>query len=232
MRKGDEKRQEMLAVAEKLFCTKGYEATSIQDMLDVLHTSKGGFYHYFSSKEAVLQTLCRMHAQKAKQQVEALLAGQMDNIQRLNTLLYGFLPLRREETSFMNMLLPLLEKREERALCVCYQEALIEAFLPTLNQIISDACDHDQFHPPIEDVGDILLTMINRCWMDMVLSLQESVKKAQPYDSVALLTLLNRYRRCVEVLLNAPFGSIDIIRLEDWDDVAQRLLRVMNMPRV
>ena len=43
MRKGDEKRQEMLNVAERLFCLKGYEATSVQDILNVLHSSKGGF---------------------------------------------------------------------------------------------------------------------------------------------------------------------------------------------
>lgn len=44
MRKGDEKRQAILDVAEKLFYTKGYEATSVQDILDVLDTSKGSFY--------------------------------------------------------------------------------------------------------------------------------------------------------------------------------------------
>lgn len=62
MRKGDEKKAEILAVSERLFLTRGYEATSIQDILDVLHTSKGGFYHHFVSKDAVLSTLCTQHA--------------------------------------------------------------------------------------------------------------------------------------------------------------------------
>lgn len=66
MRKGDEKRQEMLAVAERLFCTKGYEATSVQDILDVLPCSKGGFYPHFASKEMVLDTLCTQRAERAR----------------------------------------------------------------------------------------------------------------------------------------------------------------------
>ena len=71
MRKGEEKKQEILTVAERLFCLKGYRETSVQDILDVLKASKGGFYHYFESKEAVLETLCTERAQKAKAQAES-----------------------------------------------------------------------------------------------------------------------------------------------------------------
>ena len=49
MKKGDLMRDEILIAAEKLFFEDGYESTSIQDILDVLKLSKGGFYHYFPS---------------------------------------------------------------------------------------------------------------------------------------------------------------------------------------
>ena len=35
----------------KLFSLKGFRSTSIQDILKAAHTSKGGFYNHFSSKE-------------------------------------------------------------------------------------------------------------------------------------------------------------------------------------
>ena len=35
----------------RLFSLKGFLSTSIQDIMDVAHTSKGGFYNYFKSKE-------------------------------------------------------------------------------------------------------------------------------------------------------------------------------------
>ena len=50
MRKGDEKRQELLNTAERLFCRQGYEETSVQDLLNAASMSKGGFYHHFASK--------------------------------------------------------------------------------------------------------------------------------------------------------------------------------------
>ena len=36
LKKGDARRGELLAVAEKLFYTKGYENTSVQDILDAV----------------------------------------------------------------------------------------------------------------------------------------------------------------------------------------------------
>ena len=51
------KRNEILDVAQRLVYTKGYEHMSIQDILNELQISKGAFYHYFDSKQALLETL-------------------------------------------------------------------------------------------------------------------------------------------------------------------------------
>src|SRR3979490_510655 len=49
------RRDAFLDVAQRLVQTKGYEAMSIQDVLDELDASKGAFYHYFDSKQALLE---------------------------------------------------------------------------------------------------------------------------------------------------------------------------------
>ena len=51
------KRNEILDVAQRLVYTKGYEQMTIQDILDGLPISKGAFYHYFDSKQALLEAL-------------------------------------------------------------------------------------------------------------------------------------------------------------------------------
>jgi AcrR family transcriptional regulator len=51
------KRNEILDVAQRLVYTRGYEQMTIQDMLDELQISKGAFYHYFDSKQALLEVL-------------------------------------------------------------------------------------------------------------------------------------------------------------------------------
>lgn len=51
------KRNAILDVAQRLIYTRGYEQMTIQDLLDDLQISKGAFYHYFDSKQAVLEAL-------------------------------------------------------------------------------------------------------------------------------------------------------------------------------
>ena len=51
------KRSAILDAAQQLIYAKGYEQMTIQNMLDDLQISKGAFYHYFDSKQAVLVAL-------------------------------------------------------------------------------------------------------------------------------------------------------------------------------
>src|SRR4030081_3385714 len=51
------RREAFFEVAQRLIQTKGYEQMSIQDVLDALGTSRGAFYHYFDSKQALLEAV-------------------------------------------------------------------------------------------------------------------------------------------------------------------------------
>lgn len=51
------KRGAILDLAASLVHAKGYEKMTIQDILDGLGISRGAFYHYFDSKESLLEAL-------------------------------------------------------------------------------------------------------------------------------------------------------------------------------
>ena len=68
------KRQVMIA-AHALFVKKGFAATSIQDILDESHISKGTFYNYFSSKSELLINIFENIKLEIKKQRRAVLAG-------------------------------------------------------------------------------------------------------------------------------------------------------------
>jgi AcrR family transcriptional regulator len=52
-----ERRRELLDRAEELFFARGYESTSVEEIIGAAGVSKGAFYHYFESKEALLEAL-------------------------------------------------------------------------------------------------------------------------------------------------------------------------------
>ena len=51
------RREAFLDVAQRLVEAKGYEEMSVQDVLDEVDASKGAFYHYFDSKQALLEAV-------------------------------------------------------------------------------------------------------------------------------------------------------------------------------
>ena len=53
----EDKRQSIIQLAFELFMEKGYESTSINDILKAANLSKGGLYHYFESKEDILDSV-------------------------------------------------------------------------------------------------------------------------------------------------------------------------------
>jgi AcrR family transcriptional regulator len=52
--KYDEIQAGILRTAARLFATRGYERTSIADLVEACELSRGAIYHYFDSKEAIL----------------------------------------------------------------------------------------------------------------------------------------------------------------------------------
>ena len=59
--------EKILAVSEELFLTKGFDKTSMQDIVNALGMSKGAIFHHFKSKEDIFDAI---FAKTAKQQVD------------------------------------------------------------------------------------------------------------------------------------------------------------------
>lgn len=61
----------ILAKAARLFATRGYERTTIADLVEACQLSRGSLYHYFESKEAILFGM-----------LDALVRGLLDHLQK------------------------------------------------------------------------------------------------------------------------------------------------------
>ena len=70
----DVRRNEILATAYRLFVRDGYDATTVNAIIDALGLSKGAFYHHFESKEEVMQALARRMAREMRAQIAPIAA--------------------------------------------------------------------------------------------------------------------------------------------------------------
>lgn len=78
MRKGSATtKSRIISAAWKLFYDKGYDDTTIEDIVELSQTSKGSFYHYFEGKGALLGTLSTLFDEKYEQLIPSL--GEIDS---------------------------------------------------------------------------------------------------------------------------------------------------------
>ena len=73
VKEGEVRRQEILMVARELFVTKGYEQTSVNDILKIVDIAKGTFYYYFASKEEVLAAIILDIVEEGAKRAEQIL---------------------------------------------------------------------------------------------------------------------------------------------------------------
>ena len=85
MRGYDERRAEILDSAQKLFFLKGYETASVNEIIEAAGISKGTFYHYFESKDELLESIAERLVRGVLTKVrEAIAVEDMDAVTKLN----------------------------------------------------------------------------------------------------------------------------------------------------
>ena len=214
MKKGELRRIEILDAAEKLFYEKGYEATSVQDILDALQLSKGGFYHHFETKMAVLEAICerRVEAQfeTVAQEIRLSRAG---SLERLNMLLTKLNLFEREEVPFIALVLRVSYQEGDVALRERMKAVTVRLFQPLMNEIIAQGLAEQVFytrHPG--KIGQIVLLLTHDLVDEAGLLLANDAEN--PECVIEVIDLLNAYRDSVELLLNAPYGSINLFDVD------------------
>ena len=78
----------MPRVAWKLFHEKGYDETTIDDIIQESGTSKGSFYHYYSGKDDLLVSLSEIFDAKYEEVIQTL-DPEMNSFDKLLYLCYS-----------------------------------------------------------------------------------------------------------------------------------------------
>ena len=214
MKKGELRRDSIIRTAEKLFFERGYDETSIQDILDALSISKGGFYHYFESKIALLEEICRQRAAVGLERIRSeLFSGKLSPVQKLNLLLGTLHLFNRESPQFTALVLKIsyvdcdVHFREQT------RSYMLENLRPMVDEVIAAGIADGSFftrHPG--QIAGILLML--GCDVNDETCRILAENPDNPDCVIGIMELLNAYRDVVENLLGAGFGTIFLFDVE------------------
>lgn len=80
------KRDELINIAGEFFFTKGFSKTSVQNIIDKADIAKGTFYHYFKSKDEILDAMARNFVKGMYKDAYKLVEQDFGAVEKLNKL--------------------------------------------------------------------------------------------------------------------------------------------------
>ena len=218
MKKGDARRGELLAASEKLFYTKGYENTSVQDILDAVGFSKGGFYHHFDSKLAVLEAICQQRAEELCQ--SATTAADQPNLtasEKLNILLASSTLWQSDNPGFVMLLIQA---------AYCESGALMREKMKAcqLSGMKEGVRSGEFFISDIETAAELVLRLYMQFADEIAFLLTGDDSEQQLCEKAIIKT--RAYRTAIERMLLAPYGSITLIETKTLQVLAHEPPRI------
>jgi TetR/AcrR family transcriptional regulator, transcriptional repressor for nem operon len=204
------KKNEILDAALALIYSKGYEQMAIQDILDQLKISRGAFYHYFDSKQALLEALIDRMAMEAEQSLLSIV--QDPNLFALEKFRRYFALSTQWKTSRKTLIGSLLRmyNADENALFRLKMAQRSISYISRIYEpIIRDGAEEGVFTTKFPgEVAGIVARMtlsISDAIIEVLLSPEPD---GDPIRKAAMI--MDAYTDSVERILGAPSGSLRV----------------------
>lgn len=132
--KKEVRKKELIKIAYELFITKGYENTSVDEIIAKAGIAKGTYYYHFESKEQMLEEVVNMMIDVGVERAKQILQSDLKIEEKL---VYTILALRvaPEEQSMQDA----IHEKENIILHKKINDRLIEAAVPILSEIAREA---------------------------------------------------------------------------------------------
>lgn len=150
------RRQEILIAARELFIKKGYEQTSVNDILKIVDIAKGTFYYYFASKGEVLDAIVLDIVEEGARRAENILIDK--SIPLLNRIMMAIMA-QVPEFEGRDEIKVEMHKVENTKLERLYLREMLKRMTPILQKPINEGMELGIFHMeyPTESIESILL---------------------------------------------------------------------------
>ncbi|MCH7520176.1 MAG: TetR/AcrR family transcriptional regulator [Candidatus Marinimicrobia bacterium] len=206
----DERKNEFLDAAQQLFYTRGYEQTSVNAILEKVGVAKGTFYHYFKSKEALLDSLIeRMTGQIIALIEKVVEDAELNAITKLNQV---FETSANWKAAHKDLILTLLQSiyNDNNILLrrKMFRRATSRAS-PLVAKVIRQGLAEGVFDTPYPDEVSEMIFMQSNNLGDKIAELMLGLED-RPDNREAIFRILEVYEDAVERFLGAPQGSIHL----------------------
>ncbi len=210
------RKKEFLKTSLELFAEKGYDKTTIQDIIDQMGVSRGTFYHYFSSKEDIIITIAREYVNGAIYLIKRI-AGKRDlnAVGKINNLMESVNQYKAQQEEHRLTVKGIFSKEKNIKLERKIESAFKGDALKYLKEIIDQGIEEGSFDTiNSRELTEFMLTAINT----MNASIDELIyQKDNPESDLSCQEIINKlvqklsfYEEAFARILNVREGSIKL----------------------
>lgn len=203
-------RDAFLDVAQRLIQTQGYEQMSIQDVLDELGTSRGALYHYFTSKQDLIDGVVERLADAAMAAVAPIMADpQMPALQKLEKVLGGIARFKAEQKELVLAIMEVWLSDGNALVREKVRRLIASRLEPILAAIIRQAIEEGIITSDTPDELARVLVYLMQGYQDFAGELFVA-RRAGTISFEVVLRTYAALTRAFERILGVPHGSVTL----------------------
>jgi AcrR family transcriptional regulator len=215
------RKNEIIDVARKFFFQKGFDQTSIQDIIDALGIAKGTFYHYFISKTDLLDKLTERTTNEIYVSLKPILNMDMNAIEKFNKVFQVATAVSLQNIDVFLVTFKVMFRDENTIIRVKMYRRMVEKNTPLLSSIIEQGIKEGVFNNPYpSDAAELL--------MQIGANLDEAIGRLILHENETLEQLakimaqkIKLYQDAMECILGAPQGSLQVYIPEDYEKLVK-----------
>lgn len=209
----DDRRNQLLDCAQALFFERGYERTTINDVIAQAGISKGGFYHHFTAKDDLLEALAVRLAQDSVTRFKDVVeAPGLDPLTRLNAFLERARQIKLEDAPKLRATFDALFRPENIVLYHRINATVIPVVVPVLTRIIAQGQAEGVFDVPDPGTAAEIVLRLSASSHDVM---AQAISASGTADATAAIAALDRHLRfqgiAIDRILGLPDGSITYV---------------------
>lgn len=140
MKKGEKRKMELLKIAYNMFISRGYENTTVDEIIAEAQIAKGTYYYYFPSKEKMLEDVIEMMIESEVETARQIIGSDMPVPQKIVAIMTSIKPAETEEPIKDALMQP-----ENVLMHDKIRKKLIEVIVPLLSAVIEEGVNKGLF---------------------------------------------------------------------------------------
>lgn len=207
------RRAELIDCALRLFMERGYERTTINDIIGEAGLSKGGFYHHFSAKEDLLDAVVTRMTEQVIAETEPVRRDHSVNaLNRLNRFFALSLQWKTNAAPQLRFLSQALLKAENQYLFQRMVSAASDVLRPVLVEIITQGEREGMFSTPEPDmVAEVLIALSHERRQVIAHAFAAAERKDIKRATEDMARRLEQEATVINRLLGQPDGSVHMV---------------------